>query len=297
MKESFENIPVQHLASFSAKDMPVDILRLDLLHPVISGNKWFKLKYYLEDALASGHSTIATFGGAWSNHIVAAAFAAKENGLQSIGFIRGEKPAVLSRTLSDAMSYGMELVFVNRTAYQDKQTLMTNYHRPGIYWINEGGFGEMGSKGAADILHAAATSSYTHILCATGTGTMCSGLIRAALPHQHICGISVLKNHHSLEQEISSLLDESSYTRKFSIMHGYDFGGYAKHPPELMDFMCALWEQESLPTDIVYTSKLLFAAKDLISKKYFTGKARILLIHSGGLQGNASLPPGILPFL
>jgi 1-aminocyclopropane-1-carboxylate deaminase len=95
-------------------------LRLDLLHPVVSGNKWFKLKYYLEDAIAQNKNTIATFGGAYSNHIVATAYAAKEAGLQSIGFIRGERPGELSPTLQDAASYGMDLVFIERELYRDK---------------------------------------------------------------------------------------------------------------------------------------------------------------------------------
>jgi 1-aminocyclopropane-1-carboxylate deaminase len=296
MIENLQNINVHHLASFSAKDMPVDILRLDRLHPVVSGNKWFKLKYYLKDAITQQKTTIATFGGAYSNHIVATAFAAKEVGLKSIGFIRGISP-LRTPTLQHAMDHGMELIYVDREMFRNKTSIQQQYNNSDFYWVMEGGYGEPGSKGAADILQTADTSSYTHILCAVGTGTMLSGLVRAALPGQNIIGISVLKNNFSLEEETRFLLDEAQKHKPFSINHGYHFGGYAKHPAELIHFMKEVWDAEQLPTDIVYTSKLLFAAKDLVLRKAFPPQARILLIHSGGLQGNGSLPPDTLPFL
>ncbi|MDB5211561.1 MAG: pyridoxal-phosphate dependent enzyme [Sediminibacterium sp.] len=296
MIESLEKIAIQHLPHFSTQDVQVDILRLDLLHPIVSGNKWFKLKYYLEDALAQNKKTIATFGGAYSNHIVATAYAAKEAGLQSIGFIRGEISATPSATLRDASNYGMDLVFIERELYRDKEMIMLAESKQGFYWVMEGGYGEPGSKGAADILQAADTRAYSHILCAAGTGTMLSGLVRSALPGQEIIGISVLKNHMTLEKEVLSLLTNEDRMKPFSILHNYHFGGYAKHPPELIAFMRDTWAKENVPTDIVYTSKLLFAAKDLIAANRFPGGARILLIHSGGLQGNTSLPPNTLPF-
>jgi 1-aminocyclopropane-1-carboxylate deaminase len=297
MIENLQNINLQHLPSFSAKDMPVAILRLDKLHPVVSGNKWFKLKYYLQDAIAQQKTTIATFGGAYSNHIVATAFAAKEAGLKSIGFIRGEDSPLRSPTLQHAMDHGMEIIYVDRETFRDKTSIRQKYSGPGFYWVMEGGYGILGSKGAADILRTADTASYTHILCAVGTGTMLSGLIRSALPEQNIIGISVLKNNFSLEAEARFLLDEEHKNKSFSINHDYHFGGYAKHPEELIRFMKETWDAEQLPTDIVYTSKLLFAVKDLVLRKAFPPQARILLIHSGGLQGNSSLPPGTLPFL
>ncbi|MES2329153.1 MAG: pyridoxal-phosphate dependent enzyme [Bacteroidota bacterium] len=296
MIESLEKITIQHLPHFSTQDVRVDILRLDLLHPIVSGNKWFKLKYYLEDALAQNKKTIATFGGAYSNHIVATAYAAKEAGLQSIGFIRGEMPVHPSTTLRDASNYGMNLVFTERELYRNKEMIVQAESKNGFYWIMEGGHGKLGSKGAADILQATDTSNYSHILCAAGTGTMLSGLIRSALPGQEIIGISVLKNNIALEKEVLSLLPNEDRMKRFSIQHTYHFGGYAKHPPELIAFMRETWAKEKIPTDIVYTSKLLFAAKDLIAANRFPGGARILLIHSGGLQGNTSLPPNTLPF-
>lgn len=296
MYAKLQNIKVQPLPHFSFGDTQTDILRLDLLHPVVSGNKWFKLKYYLAEALAGNYHTLASFGGAYSNHIVATAFAAREAGLASIGYIRGEESTPLSPTLRNAMEYGMKLEYVSRESFRNTETIMAATNDNGVYWVREGGFGALGAKGAADILSVTDTSAYSHIICAVGTGTMLAGLVQAALPHQQLIGISVLKNHFGLEQEVRSLLPQKEERATFTIEQDFHFGGYAKHPQDLIRFMQELWAQEKLPTDIVYTSKLLFAVKQLLSLHYFPAGSRLLLIHSGGLQGNASLPAGTLPF-
>jgi len=295
MYAKLQNIRVQSLPHFSDEKVQTDILRLDLLHPVVSGNKWFKLKYYLEEARLDGHHTIATFGGAFSNHIVATAFAAREAGLQSRGYIRGEVTHPLSHTLQQSKELGMELLFVTREQFRDPDTIIRANNHPGVYWVREGGYGLLGAKGAGDILSSADTQTYTHIICAVGTGTMLAGLIRSAGIEQQLIGISVLKNHLGLEQEVKSLLNNSQQA-PFTILHNYHFGGYAKHPAELIRFMCETWEAAQLPTDIVYTSKLLYAVKELVSNQYFPAGSRLLVIHSGGIQGNNSLPPGLLPF-
>ena len=296
MDANLHNIKVQQLTHFSTNQVQVAILRLDLLHPIVSGNKWFKLKYYLQDAIAAHKTTIASFGGAYSNHIVATAYAAREAGLNSIGFIRGEKPALLSTTLENAMDYGMQLVFIERNRYRNKELIMKENDDPGYYWIREGGYGNKGATGAADILQSAETSSYSHILCATGTGTMMAGLIKAAKPDQEIMGISVLKNNVSIRDEVLALLAAAEKEKTYSFSHDYSFGGYAKHPEALIRFMLETWQLEQLPTDIVYTAKLLYAVKDLIFHHHFPAGSRLLLIHSGGLQGNESLPLNTLPF-
>lgn len=292
---NIQNIHIQSLPGLSAHGIQTDILRLDLVHPVISGNKWFKLKYYIEEARRQDSNCLASFGGAYSNHIVALAYAAQINGFASMGFIRGDEETTLSSTLQEAKSYGMELIFIARNEYRDKAGIIKQYHQPHYYWIPEGGYGILGTKGAADILSVADCSAYTHILCATGTGTMMSGLILAAQPHQKIIGISVLKNHVSIVDEIKTLMGASVGT-DFECIHGYDFGGYAKHPASLLTFMRDLWATDQLPTDIVYTAKLCYAVKELVSTSFFPANSRLLLIHSGGLQGNRSLAPGNLPF-
>ena len=292
-KLQFDNVTTQTIDAswLKAKNITLDVLRLDKIHPVISGNKWFKLKYYLEDFIQTGLNELGTFGGAYSNHIVATAFAALSINKKSIGVIRGEKPLQLSHTLLKAQEYGMRLHFVSRQDFNDKESIKKQH--PDIYWIDEGGYGNLGAIGAAEILSLATNfHQYTHIVCATGTGTMLAGICRAALPHQKIIGISVLKNNVSINNEVSKLTSNT-----FTIMHDFHFGGYAKHPSSLIDFMKEIWQDHHLPTDIVYTSKTFYAIRQLVLNLFFPECSKILMIHSGGLQGNLSLPAGVLPFL
>lgn len=297
MRYNSQNINIQSLSSwFNGDYTTVDVLRLDRIHPVISGNKWFKLKYYLEAAERTGKNTIASFGGAYSNHIAALAYAGREHGLKTIGFIRGEAHSPLSHTLTAAQACGMELVFINRSDYRFKDAIIQTHADPGWYWIPEGGYGPEGARGASEILKLVDVSGYSHILCAVGTGTMMAGLVRTASANQEVIGISVMKGNEALQKAVDDLLDAGDQQKQHRILHDYHFGGYGKHPSNLVRFMQGLWENEQLPTDIVYTSKLLFAVKDCIEKKYFHKNSRLLVIHSGGLQGNNSLPPHTLPF-
>ena len=277
-------------------DIQIDILRLDAIHPVISGNKWFKLKYHIEEARKKSFSSLITFGGAYSNHIVATAFTARESGLKSTGIIRGERPAELSPTLKDAEYYGMQLMYTPRYLYNDTEQLLSlmDMDISDTYIVNEGGKGTQGVMGAEEILNLADKSNYSHIACAVGTGTMLSGIINAALPHQEIIGISSLKGDDTLTASIRKFTKASS--AYFNILFDYHFGGYAKKTPELIDFMNEFYLKTNIPTDFVYTGKLIYGIFDLLKKGYFPGKSRILIIHSGGLQGNRSLTPGTLTF-
>lgn len=286
---------IQTLELGRDQKIQIDVLRLDLIHPVISGNKWFKLRYYIEDALVKGYTEIASFGGAYSNHIVATASACKEAGLNSIGFIRGEAQLPLSPTLEMAKKFDMQLIFLSRSAYNDKKQTIEKYKNENRYWIPEGGYGILGVKGAASILSDFPSTDYTHIIAAVGSGTMMAGLLNGSREHQQLIGISSMKNNSSLEKEIEFLSSADSMKR-FKLFHQYHFGGFAKHPKELIDFMQDFWSQETIPTDIVYTSKLFYAVTDFLKKEYFKAEQKILVIHSGGLQGNLSLPEKSLPF-
>jgi 1-aminocyclopropane-1-carboxylate deaminase len=277
--------------------MEASMLRLDKLHPIVSGNKWFKLRYYIEEAMNQSCTTIASFGGPYSNHLVALAYAAKENNVKSIGYVRATKEDAITPSLQEAQAYGMQLEFIGRTNFQEikNDLLKTNQHRSidnnSIYFIDEGGYGEVGAKGAATILNEHC-KHYTTIIAAVGTGTMLAGLINAAEAHQEIIGIPVLKNENTIEGEIKSLLINKAAS--FSLLHNFHQGGYAKTNPALFDFMNQLWTLERIPTDIVYTGKLLFAVDSLLKENYFKAGSKILVIHSGGLQGNRSLPLGTL---
>jgi 1-aminocyclopropane-1-carboxylate deaminase len=274
----------------------VDLLRLDLLHPIVSGNKFYKLRFYIATALENGASTIASFGGPYSNHIVALAYTAKEAGLNSIGYIRTNADEPMTPSLAEAKAYGMELVYLGRMDFQSKKAsiLETSAIKSDTYLIDEGGYGTIGAKGAATILTEQDTTHYDYIICAVGTGTMLAGIINAADPHQKVIGIPVLKNEGSIENEINALLENEN--RSYTLMHQFHQGGYAKTNPTMIDFMNKLWHTEKIPTDIVYTSKLLFGVEQLIQENYFEKDTSILVIHSGGLQGNRSLPDGTLKF-
>jgi 1-aminocyclopropane-1-carboxylate deaminase len=274
----------------------VDLLRLDLLHPIVSGNKFYKLQFYIAAAIENGVSKVASFGGPYSNHIVALAYTAKEAGLKSIGYIRTNADEPMTPSLKDAKAYGMELVYLGRTDFQSKKAsiLQSSEAMTDFYFIDEGGYGTIGAKGAATILTEQNTVHYDYIICAVGTGTMLAGCINAASPNQKIIGIPVLKNEGSIESEINALIEDKN--RTYTLLHQFHQGGYAKTNPMMLDFMNRLWDTEKIPTDIVYTSKLLFGVEQLIQENYFEKDASILVIHSGGLQGNRSLPAGSLKF-
>ena len=290
---TIDPMTIDPITSFSSSVVESSILRLDKLHPIVSGNKWFKLRYYIEDAIANKATTIASFGGPYSNHLVALAFAAKENNLKSIGYVRATKEDTLTPSLQEALAYGMQLEFMGRTHFQaiKNDLLKANKKENAVYFIDEGGYGELGAKGAATILNEYC-KDYTTIIAAVGTGTMLAGLIQAAAPHQNIIGIPVLKNEKSIESEIKTLLKDS--TKQFTLLHNFHQGGYAKTNPALIAFMNQLWETEKIPSDIVYTGKLLMAVEILLKENYFKAGSKILVIHSGGLQGNRSLPFGTL---
>ena len=287
---------IQSIPSFSLSQK-VDLLRLDVLHPIVSGNKFYKLRFYIAEAKELGVSTVASFGGPYSNHIVALAFTAKEAGLKSIGYIRTNEGEPITPSMAEAKAYGMELVYLGRTDFQLKKAsiIETNASKSDTYLIDEGGYGIIGAKGAATILTENDTAHYDYIVCAVGTGTMLAGILHAALPHQKVIGIPILKNEGSIEAEINALLLDKN-SKSFTLLHQFHHGGYAKTNSMMLDFMNRLWDTEKIPTDIVYTSKLLFAIEQLIQENYFEKDASILVIHSGGLQGNRSLPDGTLKF-
>ncbi|MFI5185532.1 MAG: 1-aminocyclopropane-1-carboxylate deaminase/D-cysteine desulfhydrase [Chitinophagales bacterium] len=295
----FESITIDEidLPLLKEKNMRLAVLRLDKIHPVISGNKWFKLKYYLQKAKEEGKEQIATFGGAYSNHIIATAAAGKLLGYKTLGIIRGERPETLSHTLLQAIDYGMGLIFVSREDYRDKTLpLEIQSKKSRICLINEGGYGKDGANGAAEILNFCQKENYSHFACAAGTSTMMAGLIKASLQHQEVIGISVLKNNKNLEKDLCDLLSTEDQEKIHRVIHQYHFGGYAKYSRELINFMNEFYKNTLIPLDFVYTSKLFYGIIDMIKNNSFSKGSNVLLIHSGGLQGNLSLPKGTLIF-
>lgn len=295
------NAPVEVLQDdlWRHKNVSVAVLRLDKIHPVVSGNKLFKLHYFLQEALQSTAKKILTFGGAYSNHLVATAFACREYGLACTGIVRGERPLHLSHTLQQCLDYGMTLQFISREEYAAKEnapivsTLIANSGEAVI--IPEGGYHNLGADGAA-LINKLIPHDCTHICTAVGTATTLAGVLKNAGPHQQIIGVPVLKGMSDIEERVAFMLGNHFNKEQLQIFNNYHFGGYAKHTPQLFSFMNQLWQQQGLPTDFVYTAKLFFAVDDLIKAGHFAAGSRILCLHTGGLQGNNSLKPGTLLF-
>ncbi|MFM1858438.1 MAG: hypothetical protein RLZ05_1498 [Bacteroidota bacterium] len=277
----------------SAQGLIAEVLRLDKVHPVISGNKWFKLQFYLQEAVQSNKKHILTYGGPWSNHLVATAAACKELGLQCTGVVRGESPKQFTPTLQEAASRGMKLEFISRAEYSI-QKIKYSSTQSDQFIIPEGGYGKLGVMGAATIYSLLKGNSYTHILCAVGTGTMLAGLLSMAPKSCQCVGIPILNGAKALEEAIQ--LQTASDKENWKLETGFEWGGYAKHPPQLIEFMNSFFNKTNIPTDIVYTGKLFYAFTQLVEKNYFEKNSRILLIHSGGLQGNRSLSASQLEF-
>lgn len=300
MSLDYSNIILENIRpTWLPHQLQAAMLRLDLLHPEISGNKWFKLKCNLALAREAGKHTILTFGGAYSNHIAATAVACKTAGLQSIGIIRGEAAATPSHTLLQAAANGMQLQFVSRETYRQKDTIAWEEQYPDAYLIPEGGHNAAGAQGCEEILSLVPTHAFSHIICAVGTGTTLAGLINSALPHQQLSGIVVLKGARYLADEVNQLLHSTTAGApppQWQLLHDFHGGGYARTSPALIDFINAFYRETRIPLDIVYTGKMMWGFRELVQQSYFPANSRILLIHSGGLQGNLSLSSNVLCF-
>jgi len=284
--------PVQELDHplFSSKEVKVAIKRLDLVHPVISGNKFYKLKYNLEKAIQHNLDTVLTFGGAFSNHIYATAAASKAVGIKSIGIIRGDRVDPLNPTLSFAENAGMHLHFVDRESYRKKnepaflEILEKQFGK--FYCIPEGGTNKLAIQGTSEIL-CKEEQEYTHITTSIGTGGTFAGLLSSINSAQKLIGFSALKGEF-IHQELADLLKMYAISPlgDFEIRTDYHFGGYAKWKPELIEFMQWFWGEFRIELDPVYTAKMLFGLFHLIKRDYFPKGASILAMHTGGLQGN-----------
>lgn len=260
--------------------------RDDLLHPIISGNKWRKLKYSLDHALSSGADTIISMGGAYSNHLHALAFAGKVVGLKTLGIIRGEQPDTLTPTLSELQNWGMELNFVSRSDYRLLRQYKGCHDLPGIkpqqYWLPEGGAQALALKGVAELVNEIDVF-YDIIFAPCGTGATLAGIIDAVPEQKSVMGFAALKNAGFLQTDVESLL--SRPCTNWQINHNYHFGGFAKTNAELMAFISDFEYKTGIPLEPVYTGKMMYALYDLIAKHSFKPGQRIIAVHTGGLQG------------
>jgi 1-aminocyclopropane-1-carboxylate deaminase len=280
-----QKIPTQKIIT-SNPNISLFIRREDLIHPFISGNKFRKLKYNLVQAKVENQTTLLSFGGAFSNHIAATAFAGKEYGFKTIGVIRGdelESKILVNPTLSFAQECGMQFKFVIRDSYRHKTDVdfieNLKHEFGNFYLIPEGGTNEFAVKGCQEILNKE-DAEYDFICCAIGTGGTISGIINSLLPHQKVLGFPALKGDF-LKEEIRKF----ARNQNWELISNYHFGGYGKVNSELIAFINQFYEENQIPLDPIYTGKMAFGVIDLINKNYFPKNSKILLIHTGGLQG------------
>jgi 1-aminocyclopropane-1-carboxylate deaminase len=274
----------------SNNNFSLSIRREDLIHPFISGNKFRKLKYNLVQAKFENQETLLTFGGAFSNHIAAAAYAGKEYGFKTIGIIRGdelESKISENPTLKFAQECGMQFKFVTRENYRHKteaqfiENLKNEFGN--FYYVPEGGTNEFAIKGCEEIL-SKEDAQYDFVCTAIGTGGTISGIINSILPHQKVLGFPALKGDF-LKEDIRKFARNDNW----EVITDYHFGGYGKVNPELIAFINQFYVENQIPLDPIYTGKMVFGVIDLITKDYFPKNSKILLIHTGGLQGIAGM--------
>lgn len=289
---NYNPTPITELLSplLDKSELRLLVKREDLNHPFVSGNKWWKLKYNLEVAERLGHDTLLTFGGSYSNHIFATAAAGRELGRKTIGIIRGEKTLPLNHTLAFAESSGMQLHYASREAYRKKTEaeFITQLHQQfgNFYLIPEGGTNELAIKGCAEFAtQLSAEIDFDYLCLPVGTGGTMAGMIEGIGPSKEIIGFSSLKGGGFLKEEIEKIT--SAEKTNWSINTDYHFGGYGKTTPELLNFMEEVNEIYQLPLDRVYTAKMVMGVLDLINKGYFKKGSTVLVLHTGGLQGNS----------
>lgn len=280
-----ENQPIR-LPVLTENKISLFIKREDLTHPLISGNKYRKLKYNLIKAKEDGYDTLLTFGGAYSNHIAATAYAGKVHGFKTIGIIRGEELEEkwrLNPTLKLAKEHGMQFKFVSRDLYRDKDNIhfhieLENEFGP-YYLLPEGGTNVLAIKGCVEIL-TPSDNGFDVLCCSVGTGGTLAGISNAALPHQQVLGFPALRGDF-LQEDIRKFARKENWV----LQTAYHFGGYAKVSGVLVNFVNDFYKQTQILLDPIYTGKMMFGLLDMVQKKSFKPKTRILAVHTGGLQG------------
>ncbi len=279
------------------KGITLSILRLDAIHKEVSGNKIFKLHFFIEECLKSSQKKILTFGGTYSNHLAATAFECADKNIECVGIVRGEESKVLSHTLLRCKELGMKLVFVDRAIYSStsnnpEQWLIKNEY-VGYTIVPEGGYDKRGASGASLIMDIVNKYSPTHVCTCVGTATTLSGLQQHNKNNVEIIAVPAIKNMTDINTRISYLTGSNYQT---TIWGDYHFGGYAKYNHALLKFMNNFFAETAIPLDFVYTAKMMYAILDKIKNNYFKKASNIICIHTGGLQGNDSLAKGKLIF-
>lgn len=285
-----------HHAVFAAQGLDVFIKRDDLIHPLISGNKWRKLKYVLRQAQQQNKNHLVTFGGAYSNHLLATAAAAARFGFKATGIVRGED--VQNDTLFLCRMHGMDLIFANRDHYRNKPQLFQELFSGDdqAFFIDEGGASPLAAQGCSELVPEL-PQTYQHLFCACGTGTTAAGILNGLQQHHlptQLHAVPVLKNGSFMRQEIDRFLNEPA---NYTLHTDYHFSGYAKTTPELLQFVQQFTASTGILIEPVYTGKMLYALLDLARKQYFASGSQIVAVHSGGIWGLLGMKDKFTPTL
>lgn len=284
--------PLQEITDSLTKKAGVRLFikRDDLIHPTVSGNKWRKLKYNLQQAKSEGATTLLTFGGAFSNHLYATAAAGKYSGFETIGIVRGEDPDERkSSTLKFCEEQGMKLIYVSREEYKLRNSddyidkIKKKFGNP--FMIPEGGTSEWALKGVQELVAETEEQlgkSPDYYAVAAGTGGTAAGILSTGA---HVLAFSALKGGAFLENDILNLISEDDQRGQLKLFTDYHFKGYAKYTQELLDFILMFKKQHGIQLEQVYTGKMFFGLYDLIEKGYFKTGDCIVAVHTGGLQG------------
>ncbi len=275
------------------KGIELWLKRDDLLHPIISGNKWRKLKYILQHALSLNKQTLVSMGGVYSNHLHALAFIGKQLNFKTKAFIRGECPPVLNPTLQDLFAWEMELEFVSRETYRQLRHFKNPTKQPALiksaYWIPEGGYSTLALQGVAELVREI-QCDYDVICTACGTGTTLGGIIQASAEKTQVLGFAALKGADFLNAEVQNLLHNQAIKHENWHIHlDYHCGGFAKTTPQLIEFIKDFEIKHGVALEPIYTGKMLFGLYALIKQGYFKRGQRIIAVHTGGLQGNRAV--------
>lgn len=285
--------PLEELRSdfLTQHELRLFVKRDDLIHPEVSGNKWRKLKWNIREAQQQGMEQLLTFGGAYSNHLLATAVAGRISGLKTVGIIRGERAAEISDTLKDCEENGMQLHFISRSDYNKKEDFLfieaLRNQLGSFYLVPEGGANELGVKGCEELM-LEVEEEIDVVCCAAGTGTTFVGLCNS-LSTEKLEVFPALKGIDYYSERPFSFLKDDGRKEKIEFISDYHFGGYAKTTPELIDFVNDFYQSYQLQLDLVYTAKMFYGIFDRIRKGKYSKGTKIMAIHTGGLQGNRGM--------
>jgi 1-aminocyclopropane-1-carboxylate deaminase len=276
------------LSELKERDVTIDLVRDDLLHPMIAGNKWWKLKHALIHAAEQGKNTLVTFGGAYSNHLLAVAGAGHLFGFKTVGLVRGDEARALNPVLSQAQRWGMHLEGISRERYRQKHdpafTRQLETQWSPCLVLPEGGSGPLAVKGTREMVERL-TTPHDYVCCSVGTGGTLAGIVSGAQKDVTALGFSSLKGGAFLEKEVERLLEGHPIgAQHWSIETRYHFGGYAKSDETLRAFCQSFEQTQNVALDPVYTGKMMFGLMDLVRKNTFPPQTRIIAYHTGNTK-------------